>query len=82
MSGLGQPYGPPRGSGGRLLDYLKRGKTGQRPENLLIRGTNSLSGGKLLWWFLRDGIPYEGSIGDIDPNIVESLTVLKDASSD
>ena len=28
-----------------------------------------------------DGIPYEGSIGDIDPNIVESLTVLKDASS-
>ena len=49
-------------------------------QSLLIRGTNSLSGGNSPLVVL-DGIPYEGSIGDIDPNIVESLTVLKDASS-
>lgn len=28
-----------------------------------------------------DGIPYSGSLGDIDPDIIESMSVLKDASS-
>ncbi len=49
-------------------------------QSLLIRGTNSLSGGNSPLVIL-DGIPYEGSLADIDPNLVESLTVLKDASS-
>jgi len=49
-------------------------------QSLLIRGTNSLSGGNSPLVIL-DGIPYEGSLGDIDPNLVESITVLKDASS-
>ena len=49
-------------------------------QSLLIRGTNSLSGGNSPLIIL-DGIPYEGSLADIDPNLVESLTVLKDASS-
>ncbi len=49
-------------------------------QSLLIRGTNSLSGGNSPLVVL-DGIPYEGSLGDIDPNLVESITVLKDASS-
>lgn len=49
-------------------------------QSLLIRGTNSLSGGNSPLVIL-DGIPYEGSLSDIDPNLVESITVLKDASS-
>ena len=49
-------------------------------QGLLIRGTNSLSGGNSPLVIL-DGIPYEGSLGDIDPNLVETITVLKDASS-
>ena len=49
-------------------------------QSLLIRGTNSLSGSNSPLVIL-DGIPYEGSLSDIDPNIVESITVLKDASS-
>ena len=28
-----------------------------------------------------DGIPYSGSLGDIDPDIIENMSVLKDASS-
>lgn len=49
-------------------------------QSLLIRGTNSLSGSNSPLVIL-DGIPYDGSLADIDPNIVESITVLKDASS-
>lgn len=49
-------------------------------QSLLIRGQNSLSATNSPLVIL-DGIPYEGSIADIDPNIVESMTVLKDASS-
>lgn len=28
-----------------------------------------------------DGIPYSGSLGDLDPDLIESMSVLKDASS-
>lgn len=49
-------------------------------QSLLIRGQNSLSATNSPLVIL-DGIPYEGSLADIDPDIVESMTVLKDASS-
>ena len=49
-------------------------------QSLLIRGQNSLSGSNSPLIVL-DGIPYEGSLADIDPDLVESMTVLKDASS-
>ena len=49
-------------------------------QSLLIRGQNSLSATNSPLITL-DGIPYEGSLADIDPDIVESMTVLKDASS-
>ena len=49
-------------------------------QSLLIRGQNSLSATNSPLIIL-DGIPYEGSLADIDPDIVESMTVLKDASS-
>ncbi|MDT3402039.1 SusC/RagA family TonB-linked outer membrane protein [Mucilaginibacter terrae] len=49
-------------------------------QSLLIRGENSLSANNSPLIVL-DGIPYSGSLVDIDPNNVENLTVLKDASA-
>ena len=49
-------------------------------QTLLIRGENSLSASNSPLIVL-DGIPYSGSLGDIDPNIIENLSVLKDASA-
>lgn len=49
-------------------------------QSLLIRGQNSLSATNDPLIVL-DGIPYVGSLADIDPNIIESMSVLKDASS-
>lgn len=49
-------------------------------QSLLIRGQNSLSATNSPLIVL-DGILYEGGLADIDPDIVESMTVLKDASS-
>ena len=49
-------------------------------QTLLIRGQNSLSATNDPLIVL-DGIPYSGSLSDLDPNIVANMTVLKDASS-
>lgn len=49
-------------------------------QSLLIRGQNSLSGSNSPLIIL-DGIPYEGSMADLDPNLIDNMTVLKDASS-
>jgi TonB-linked SusC/RagA family outer membrane protein len=45
-----------------------------------IRGTRSLnaSNDPLV---VIDGIPFAGSIGDVDPNIIKSIDILKDASA-
>lgn len=49
-------------------------------QTLRVRGNNSLTASNDPLVVL-DGIPYSGSLGDIDPEIVESMSVLKDASS-
>lgn len=49
-------------------------------QTLRIRGENSLSASNSPLIVL-DGIPYSGSLSDIDPNIIENLSVLKDASA-
>jgi len=49
-------------------------------QTLLIRGENSLSASNNPLIIL-DGIPYSGSLADIDPNNVENLSILKDASA-
>ncbi|NDW10731.1 TonB-dependent receptor [Dysgonomonas sp. 520] len=49
-------------------------------QSILIRGQNSLSAGNNPLIVL-DGIPYGGSLGDLDPNIIESMSILKDASA-
>ncbi len=48
--------------------------------SILIRGRNSItaSSSPLIIW---DGIPYSGSISEINPNDVASIDVLKDASA-
>lgn len=49
-------------------------------QTLLIRGENSLSANNSPLIIL-DGIPYRGSLTDVDPNNVENITILKDASA-
>lgn len=49
-------------------------------QTLLIRGENSLSADNNPLIVL-DGIPYSGSLADLDPNNIENITVLKDASA-
>ena len=49
-------------------------------QTLRVRGENSLTADNSPLIIL-DGIPYSGSLGDIDPNVIESMSVLKDASS-
>ncbi len=48
--------------------------------SILIRGRNSItaSNNPLIIW---DGIPYTGGISEINPNDVESIEILKDASA-
>lgn len=52
---------------------------GQSP-SLLVRGQKSISGGTDPLIVL-DGVIFMGGIRDIDPNIIESMSVLKDATS-
>ncbi len=49
-------------------------------QTLLIRGENSLSASNNPLIVL-DGIPYSGSLSDLDPNNIENLSILKDASA-
>lgn len=51
-----------------------------KDQSIRVRGENSLSASNTPLIIL-DGIPYSGSLTDIDPDIIENLTVLKDASS-
>ncbi len=48
--------------------------------SILIRGRNSINASNTPLIVL-DGVPYNGSISDINPNDIGSITVLKDASS-
>ncbi len=49
-------------------------------QSILIRGRNSISASTspLIIW---DGIPYEGGVSELNPNDVESIEILKDASA-
>lgn len=49
-------------------------------QSLLIRGENSIQAdNKPL--IILDGIPYSGTLSDLDPNNIENLSILKDASA-
>ncbi|HBW80276.1 MAG TPA: SusC/RagA family TonB-linked outer membrane protein, partial [Sphingobacterium sp.] len=46
-----------------------------------IRGLNSFSGASIAPLIVVDNFPYEGSLDQINPNDVESVTLLKDAAA-
>lgn len=58
------------------LDNARPGEDG----SILIRGTKTLKGSTDPLIVL-DGIPFSGSMAEIDQNSVESISILKDASS-
>ena len=55
------------------------GTPGSAP-SIRIRGFNSINGDNSPLYVV-DGIPYEGSISDLNPSDIESMSVLKDAAS-
>jgi TonB-dependent SusC/RagA subfamily outer membrane receptor len=55
------------------------GQPGSSP-NIRIRGFGSINASSAPLYVV-DGIPYDGSISSINPSDIESMTVLKDASS-
>ncbi len=58
----------------------KRGQSGQRKLNLTVRGLSTINGPQDPLIVL-DNFPYEGDINNINPNDIESITVLKDAAA-
>ena len=61
------------------VQFTDNGRPGQNG-SILIRGPRSLSGGNNPLIVL-DGIFFNGSLSDINPNDIESMEVLKDASA-
>src|SRR5699024_6526719 len=57
-----------------------QGTTAAGGGSLLIRGRKSLSGGTSPL-IVVDGAIYDGSLADINPNDIESIDVMKDASA-
>ncbi|MDR1779888.1 MAG: TonB-dependent receptor [Tannerella sp.] len=61
------------------IQFIGDGRPGQ-DGTVLIRGQNSLSGGNTPLIVL-DGIIFSGSLSDINPQDIETIDILKDASS-
>jgi TonB-linked SusC/RagA family outer membrane protein len=62
---------------------MEMSQTSSRPGaemQIRIRGTRSLNASNDPLVVL-DGIPFAGSIGDVDPNTIKSIDILKDASA-
>ena len=55
------------------------GQPGSNP-TVLIRGISSINAGNSPLYVI-DGVPFDGDMNDINPQDVESMTVLKDAAS-
>jgi len=62
------------------LEIQTTGTTPGSDMQIRIRGTRSISGSNAPL-FILDGIPYDGSLNDINPGDVASIDVLKDASA-
>jgi len=61
------------------VQFIDNGRPGQNG-SILIRGPRSLSGGNNPLIVL-DGIFFNGSLAEINPNDIESMEILKDASA-
>src|SRR5690606_2645869 len=60
--------------------YSVQGTQAAGGGSMEIRGTNSL-GANTTPLIVLDGVIYQGSLNDINPNDIESIDILKDASS-
>ncbi|MCI8999334.1 MAG: SusC/RagA family TonB-linked outer membrane protein [Muribaculaceae bacterium] len=60
--------------------YNQSGQPGSGPASIVIRGISSLNAGNEPLIVL-DGVPYGGSVTNINNADIESMTVLKDAAS-
>src|SRR5580658_6832262 len=60
------------------LEVQTTGTTPGSDMQIRIRGVRSISGSNAPL-FILDGIPYDGSLNDINPDYVASIDVLKDA---
>ncbi|MCH5318117.1 MAG: TonB-dependent receptor [Paramuribaculum sp.] len=56
------------------------GQPGQTTPSILVRGISSLNAGNAPL-IVVNGTPYPGDVNNINPNDIESMTVLKDAAS-
>jgi TonB-linked SusC/RagA family outer membrane protein len=65
---------------GILFDYSKFTNPRQKNLNLTVRGLSTINGPQdpLI---VVDNFPYEGDISNINPNMIESITILKDAAA-
>jgi len=54
---------------------------GTPSNNITVRGLSTLRAGEAGPLIVLDNFPYEGSISSINPNDIESITVLKDAAA-
>lgn len=68
-----------KGKASGVQIYNATGQPGSVP-SIRIRGYNSILGSQSPLIVL-DGSPYDGSMNDINPTDIESMTVLKDAAS-
>ena len=65
---------------GVLFDNTKAVVPGKKELGITIRGLGSING-PLDPLIILDNFPYEGSIANINPNDIESITILKDAAA-
>lgn len=68
-----------KGKAAGVQIYSASGQPGSTP-SIRIRGINSLNAGNAPL-IVVDGSPFDGSLNDINPIDIESMTVLKDAAS-
>lgn len=62
------------------VNFGKSGEAGSSP-SLLVRGQKSIAATSTQPLVVLNGVIFTGNLNDIDPNIIESISVLKDATS-
>ncbi|MFB5946844.1 SusC/RagA family TonB-linked outer membrane protein [Albibacterium profundi] len=64
-----------------VMGLNQSGEPGYDGSNILIRGRNTLNSDNSGPLIVIDGIPDRGGMGRLDPNEIESVSVLKDAQA-
>lgn len=65
---------------GMLFNSGKKNSSGNESNDFSIRGLSTING-PLAPLIVLDNFPYEGDINNVNPNDVESITILKDAAA-